>query len=476
MTGTAATPAETPIIDQLVAHVLGARFEDLDPLALAKAHTFLLDTLGVGVAGSSGASIDALIATVRRWGQGDEATVWVTGERLPAQLAAIVNAYQIHCLEYDCVHEGAVVHPMATVLSALMAYAERRSAQGNPVTGRDFLLALAIGVDVATFLGMAATGRIRFFRPATAGGMGAAAALARLEGLDATGVKDALGAMYGQTSGTMQAHVEGSPILGLQIGFNARGALSAVDLAAAGFRGPHDMIDGPHGYLRLIEGDNFDLSQIRPLIGRDWQIARLAHKPFPSGRLTHGVVDALMQLTKAHGFAAADVARIDGRVPPLVMNLVGRPDRPTPEPNYAKLCLAYVAGAYLVRGRVDVPEFADRATLNDPAIHAIAAKVHLELDGNPDQNALVPQWFKVTLTDGTAHEITLAQVYGHPDVALTDAENAAKFRRCVGYGRAPMPDAQAARLEQAVSQIETLPDAARLAALTVIPSARTQPD
>ena len=50
---------------------------------------------------------------------GDEATVWVTGERVSAQAAAMVNAYQIHCLEYDCVHEGAVVHPMATVLSTI---------------------------------------------------------------------------------------------------------------------------------------------------------------------------------------------------------------------------------------------------------------------------------------------------------------------------------------------------------------------
>ena len=460
------------IVDQLVGHVLGARFEDLDAVALEKARTFLLDTLGVGIAGSSGASIDALIACVSGWGEGDEATVWVTGERLPAQLAAIVNAYQIHCLEYDCVHEGAVVHPMATVLSALTAYAERRSGRGRPVSGRDFLLAMALGVDVATFLGMAATGRIRFFRPATAGGMGAAAALARLEGLDETGVKDALGAMYGQTSGTMQAHVEGSPVLGLQIGFNARGALSAVDLAAAGFRGPHDVIDGPHGYLRLIEGDSFDLDAVRPLIGREWQIARLAHKPFPSGRLTHGVVDALRRLTGAHGFGAADVARIEGRVPPLVMNLVGRPDRPAPEANYAKLCLAYVAGAYLVRGQVDVPEFASPEVLADPAIHEVAGKVELELDGNPDENALVPQWFKVTLADGTAHEIELTQVYGHPDVPLTAEENAAKFRRCVGYGRAAMSEGQAAALEAAVAEVETLSDAAKLAALTVAPGAR----
>jgi aconitate decarboxylase len=460
-----------PIIDRFVDHITGARWEDLDEATLAKVRIFLLDSIGVGIAGSSGAAIDPLVRTLKGWGTGDEATVWVTGERMPAGLAAIANAYQLHCLEYDCVHEGAVVHPMATVLSALMAHAERRAARGNPVTGRDFMLALCIGVDVATLLGVACTGPVRFFRPATAGGLGATAALARLEGLDRDRVKDALGAVYAQTSGTLQPHVEGSPMLGLQIGFNARAALHAVDLAMAGIPGPHDVLDGQYGYLRLIEDDRFDLDRIEPLLGRQWQINRLAHKPFPSGRLTHGVVDALIKLTARHGFTGADIARIDGRVPPLVMRLVGRPDLPDPSPNYAKLCLRYVAGAWMVRGQVDVPEFRDPAVLRDPAVHAAAAKVHLELDGNPDLNALDPQWFAVTLNDGTRHEIDLPRIYGHPEAALSEAENRAKFHRCMGYGRLPMPDLQAAAIEAAVAGMADAPDAAVLAGLTVIPGA-----
>ena len=298
--------------DRFADHIVGAQFEDLGAQDLAKAKTFLLDTLGVGIAGSSGAAVPELLATVQSWGQGDDATVWVTGERISVQAAAMVNAYQIHCLEYDCVHEGAVVHPMATVLSALLAYAERRSNQGTPVTGQDFLLAMAIGVDVATLFGVAATGPVRFFRPATAGGFGATAAIGRLAGFDHTGIKDALGAMYGQTSGTLQPHAEGSPLLGLQIGFNARGALSAIDLAAAGFRGPHDIIDGQYGYLPMFEDNKFDLEPVWDVLGSAWQVSQLSHKPFPSGRLTHGVIDALQKVTADLGIGANDIATITG--------------------------------------------------------------------------------------------------------------------------------------------------------------------
>lgn len=455
--------------DRFATHVAKVTFDDLDPTTVAKTKTFLLDSIGVGIAGSSGTALTDLKAMVGRWGAGDEATVWVTGERLPAQSAALLNAYQIHCLEFDCVHEGAVVHPMATILSALAAYAERRAGEQQPLSGRDLLLGLVVGVDIAALIGIAATGPVRFFRPATAGGIGAAAALARLDGLDADGIKNTMGAMYGQTCGTMQAHREGSPILGLQIGFNARGSLAALDLARSGLRCPQDIVDGMYGYLRLIENGDFDLAPVWQRLGSEWQITQVAHKPFPSGRLTHGVIDALMRLQEAHGFAREDVAGIHGRVPPLVYKLVSRPDQPAPEANYAKLCLAYVAGVYLAHGTVDIPHFKSQDMLRDSGVHEFASRITLELDDNPDENALDPQQFHVTLRDGTVHDITLDHVFGHPERPLTQAQNEEKFIRCCGHAIRPLRQQAIDAILGFVADLENQADAGRLARLTVPP-------
>ena len=461
----------TAAIDAFADHVAASTFEALSDIEIGKAKTFLLDSIGVGIAGSGGASMDALRAIVSSWGAGDEATVWVTGERLPAQQAAIINSYQIHCLEFDCVHEGAVVHPMATVLSAMMAHAERRALAGAPVNGRDFLAALCAGIDVATLIGVAATGPVRFFRPATAGGLGAAAALARMEGLDATGVKNAIGATYSQTSGTLQAHAEGSMLLGLQIGFNARAALCALDLAKADIRAPHDVIDGQYGYLQLIENGDFDLAPALEALGQPSQITQLAHKPFPSGRLTHGVVDALAQVMGERGIGADDIAGVHCRVPPLVYRLVGRPDMLEPEANYAKLCLRFIAGVYLARGRVDVPDFKSADMLNDPEVHRQATKIEVELDENPDPNALDPQSFTFTFADGSTHAMTLDHVVGHPKRPLTEVQNEDKFRRCVGYGRQPMKAGAADALVETIARLEDIDDVSVLAAMTVGDSA-----
>ena len=462
---------------RLARHVATTRYENLSPEAVARTSTFLLDTLGVGLAGSGGASVEALIALVAGWGAPSEgsgaARAWVSGEALPPYSAAVLNAYQIHCMEFDCVLEEAVVHPMATILSACLAHAERRRARGRPVSGRDLVLALNVGVDVASMLGRAGTGPIRFFRPATCGGFGTLAALASMEGLDEAAALDGLGAMYAQTSGTMQAHAEGSQLLGLQIGFNARAALCALDLARAGIRAPHDVVTGRYGYLRLMEDDAFSLAPFDDL-GRVPQMVRMSHKPFPSGRLTHGAVHALRELTGKHGVAPSDVVRIEAHVPPLVHRLVGRPDIPSPEPNYAKLCLPFVAGAFLAHGRVGLESFKGAARLEDAATHRFASLVEVVLDDNPDPNALDPQRFEIALADGRAITIALPRVFGHPDAPMSEAENEAKFRECAAAARLPIPAGAVETLIERTGAIFEMDDVAGLTDLMVAPGGRVR--
>ncbi|WP_319496024.1 MmgE/PrpD family protein [uncultured Cohaesibacter sp.] len=465
---TSNTPADAPKainpMERIARHVVETRLADLPAGTVQKIQTFLLDTIGVGIAGSRGAGVPELIDVARGWGDKPEATVWLTGEKMSAQSAAIVNAYQVHCLEFDCVHEGAVLHPMATILSAVMAWAEREAARGSTVSGAQLIPALAVGVDVSTMLGIVTDAPIRFFRPATAGGFGAVAALANLQGFDQRQVMDAMGAQYAQACGTLQPHVEGSPMLGMQVGFNSAAAIRSVDLAKAGFRGPHDIMTGQYGYFRLFEEDSEDLASFLPTLGREWQIDAMSHKPWPTGRLTHGAVDGLGQILAREGLTPADVAKVEVKVPALNYRLVGRPVIADPEPNYAKLCLRFVAGIFLAKGAVDVPDFLGEALL-DPSVHDFASRIDVVLDeANPDMNALNPQTITVTTTTGTVHTVHLPYVFGSPENPLTPEQNEEKFRRCATYGRAPLVDPQ--KLIDAVAGLENLSDVSTLARMT----------
>lgn len=448
-------------ITRFVEHVTRLRYEDLPPAAIAAAKTFVLDTLGVAIAGSGDTWAPRLATTAAGWGAGAEATVIGTPVRLPALSAAVVNGYQIHGIEFDCVHEGAVVHPMATVMSALLAEVERRGG----VDGKRFITALVAGVDVACSLGLAARGAMRFFRPANAGAFGAVAAVGKLRVLDAVALTSAFGIVYGHVSGTLQPHAEGSMQLGVQIGFNARGALTAVDLAADGLPGPREVLEGRYGYLRLFEAGEYDLAPVVAALGRAWRITELSHKPFPTGRLTHGTIDAIQRLRAEHGVTGEHVERLTARVPPLVARLVGRPDVPDPGTNYARLCLPFVAAVALAHGTVDVPDFASER-LRAPDIHTLARRVEVVVDGNRDENAIVPQVVEVTLRDGGRHAVTLDRVLGAPDRPLTREQHLAKFRRCWGYGCMALREAGADRLIALVDRLEEVDDVRDLIALT----------
>ena len=445
--------------DRLARHAIETRFEDLPADALAQAKTFILDTIGVGVAGSSAGGMAQLHSAASRWGAGDEAALWGRRARAPAPAAALLNGFAAHCQEYDCVHEGAVLHPMATLLPAVLAFADRAGG----VSGQALLTAVAVGVDVAVSLGVAAKTGLRFFRPATAGGFGATAAIGRLMGFGPASLVGAFGLQYAQASGTMQPHVEGNIALPMQVGFNSRAALQSCDLTFAGIAGPRDVFEGPFGYMRLFEGE-WDLAPALAALGTRWRVAEMSHKPYPAGRATHGGVEGILALQARHGFGAEEVEQLCVVGPPLISRLCGRPDLPAPTPSYARLCMAFVGAKVLQHGRIDLAHYRGDA-LTDPTTHALASRIVMIDDGTPDPNALTPQRVVVRLKSGAEHEWRCTAMLAAPDRRLSREQHLAKFRRCWEFAADTLSATAAETLVAMVDSLEHLDDTRRLTRL-----------
>lgn len=389
----------------------------LAPSTRASAEHLLGDTLAVGAAGRSFSETTGLAEAVRRWGAGTDARAIGSDERLPVPSAAFLNGFRIHCLEWDAVHSEAVVHALSVVTAALGAAIGRRGGCDPDAA----LTALAVGVDIASGIGIASTGAMRFFRPATAGVLGAALAVARIEGLDR--FDDVLGLAYSQAAGTMQAHVEGSIALPIQIAAAARAAITAVDLAAAGLSGPHDPLEGPFGFYSIVEEG--ELGRYTDTIGAPWRIEEVAIKPFPSGRASHAVLGTLDTLLRTGEIAPDTVARIEAFVPPLIHRLMARPVSDGMTASYARLSLPFLTALMLADGRIDPRRFTP-ATFADPAIDALAARFAITLDGNDDPNALDPQRIVVTLADGRVIERRVDHTLGSVAAPMSDEQTQAK--------------------------------------------------
>jgi 2-methylcitrate dehydratase PrpD len=385
----------------------------------ADAIRLLGDTLAVGAAGSTAPGASGVLATARSMGQGSDARLLGHAARLPAPSAAFVNAFQIHCLEWDAVHEAAVVHALSVVTAALHAAVDRR---GGCDEG-EALAALAVGVDVASGLGLSADSPLGFFRPAIAGLFGAALAVARIEGLSRDLFADVLGLAHSHAAGTMQAHVEGSIALPLQIANSARTAIQVVDLVKNGLTGPHDALEGPYGYFKLF--DHGQLSRYTNDIGNIWRISEVCTKPFPSGRASHAVLAALADIRDS----GRTISGLTAHVPPLVARLVGRPLKADMTPAYARLCLPLLSALMVRDGRIDPRTFPGES-FSDPQIQALAALIAVEVDDNPDLNALSPQRLVVRYADGSTEDIDIAHTLGSPFAAMTPAQSAQKYDLC----------------------------------------------
>lgn len=445
-------------LEAFVAHARYTRFNHLSREAVAAAKQAIEDSFACAIIGSRADGAEELRRAQNASPQSGTACVWGRAMRAHPLVAAMQNGHQLHALEYASVHERATVHAMSAILPAVMASADRDGG----IDGKELITAVAVGLDIAALLGMAAKQGSRFFRPSVCGGLGAAAALASVAASDETEAVALLSLAYSQLCGTMQAHAEASVALGLQIGFAARNALAAFDLARAGLTGPRDVFDGPYGYFTLFEPGG-DARPLLDRLGKEWAIAETSYKPFPCGRVSHGAIDALMRLRARRGFSAADVKKITLRVPPYAHRLGGRPLKADMNGPYARLCIRYLIACLLVHGEIGLGSYAKEA-LESPAIHAFAERVELCVDEAADINALSPQHLTLHLTEESVIEEPIPVLLGHPNNPMSRAEHAAKLELACANAAVFFSNQQRERIAALCAKLENLDDVRLLSA------------
>jgi len=421
-------------------HIENTSFDNLPRAVIEATNVVIADTIACGLAGSAESRAQSFRdLQMEHFGFGG-VPIWGTDAVMHPIAAAMANGYQVYCLEYASFHEAATVHSMSVILPTLMSHADKFGG----VSGKDLITAVNVGNDVACLLGLSATQGARFFRPGVCGAMGAGAALANLAKLDQTSTLGFLGLVYSQLSGTMQAHTEASMALGFQIAFSVRNVLTAFDMGRKYFSGPADVFDGPYGYFNLFESDG-DAAPYLDALGQDWRTAEISFKPFPSGRASHGAIDALARMMRAEGFAAADVEQVTLRVPPFVARLAGRPATAEMDGPYARLCLPYLVASQLIDGSIAVSTYS-LEKMDDRDRRALADRVAVETDTTADINALSPQTVTVALKDGRTFSDTIEVLLGHPSNPMAEAQHRAKFMTSAAAAASPLPGDLAERL------------------------------
>jgi 2-methylcitrate dehydratase PrpD len=149
-----------------------------------------------------------------------------------------------------------------------------------------------------------------------------------------------------------------------------------------------------------------------------------------------------MALRDQFGFVADEIEQIVVRGPSLINHLVNRPPVKLPSPNYARLCMPFALAKVLQHGSLDPMHFRGDA-LHDPQTFVLSQKVSMQIDDNPNPNALAPQVVSVRLRDGRVLEHGIDTMLASPKRPLSEEARMKKFQRCWSLAAEPMGDSAA---------------------------------
>ncbi|HEX4077511.1 MAG TPA: MmgE/PrpD family protein [Rhizomicrobium sp.] len=308
------------VTEQLGAFVAETNLANIPPAVIGRAKVSLLHDFTMTLAGRRVETIGHIIAR-RLWSAPPQATMLWDGSKIALEGAVFANAALMHARSQDDTHPGSTSHPGAATIPAALAVAEARGR-----TGAEFLTACILGYEIIGRVGRPVAGVVtpRGYRPAMLfGGFGAAAAAAKLLGLDGRTIADALGFAAHLAGGLGQVWHEGSPEWPLQLGFAARNGVTAALAAELGAGAAHQILEGPMGFYKALTGSTDAARSITDRLGEDWQIAEATIKPYPVCAILQGPVGIMIALAQEHRLTPDGIEEIRLELNPFEANYPG---------------------------------------------------------------------------------------------------------------------------------------------------------
>ncbi len=442
------------VTKELSAFVAGLRLDGLPAGVTERARLLVLDLVGNIVRARHDAeSTPALLSAARALGvaSGNSGVFGDSARYTPAG-AAFLNAALGHSLDFDDTHAAGSLHPGCPVIPAALAAGEMVGA-----TGADVLAGIVAGYEVACRVALAlpaAAHYARGFHPtATCGVFGAAAAAARVFGMDAAGVESALGIAGSQSAGSLQFLANGAWTKRSQVGWASMSGLTAATLAREGFKGPTDALEGAHGFFQGYAPSATPARAFDEL-GVAFELMQTAVKPYPSCRYGHAGIDAALDLR-----AEVEVEAIESivyAIPEAGLRLIAEPAAQKADPQNVvdgQFSGPFVIACALVTGDVAWDSY---ALLHDPRIRRLLKLIRCGA-GDPEVQAAAPANMAGRLTivaSGRTVSRLVLVPKGEPANFLSIEELRAKFG---ALARPVMGVSRADRLAEAVLTMDTAP-------------------
>jgi 2-methylcitrate dehydratase PrpD len=357
-------------LDEWARFAVRLTYDELPAATVDRTKQVLFDCIGAIAAGAQEPEVQRLTDKLLRRGSGS-APVVGAHMRGPPGVAAFLNGLAGTMLEIDEGNQFARGHPGIHVVPAALAAAQERGA-----TGRELLVAIALGYEIGSRIGIASKLRVTMHPHGTWGTVGAALAAARLNHaspeatFETVNVASTLG-----LATSRRTMLEGGTVRNSFAGFSNEIGLRAWDMVEAGFVGE---LDGVGTIFGSVAAEGFAPAEMTRDLGDRWEIARNYFKRHAACRYNHGAIDALLRLIDQEGgrIAPEAIERIE------VDTYIWAAQLDSQEPRNmlaAKFSLPFTLATTIVTGAASIPAFRDPAR-EDEQTRDLARRVSVRED------------------------------------------------------------------------------------------------
>jgi len=455
------------VAEDLSKNISGIGYADLPPETVDITKRSILDTIGVIIGASTlGEGCKEMVELAKEGGGKEESSIIAFGGKLPCWMAAFANGSMSHPLDYDDTYDEVAVHPTAATLPAALAVAERK----GKVNGKEFISAIALGNDLIIRLALGITVDISehgWLSPQLFGNFGAAAAAAKILGLNEEQISDALGITLSQAAGSLEVGMgTGSMVRAVRDAFTGKvGVISAL-MAQRGLSGVKTWLEGKAGLYNLYFRERYDFQPVTEELGKRFEGTYVGFKPWPACRISHPYLTALFQLMQEKDIKLEE---IESTV--LVVGGMGRmlclPEEVRRCPQKvidSKFSLPFTLGVALTHGKVALSHFTPEA-LKDPKVLASVEKISWRFDEERKSAGVEPGVIEVKVRSGDLFTMREDFAYGHPKNPIAMDDLIAKFRDCCNYSAKPLSADVVDKVIHLVTHLEEVEDVAQIVQL-----------
>ena len=417
--------------NEIVNYIESTKYEKLSDEVIDSVQDRILDSVGVAIAAfNDDAPIAARKYSLKRI-QNQGAYIWGTSNLVDSETAAFTNGTSVRYLDYNDTYLSLEpLHP-SDMIPGLVALAEE-----NNKSGKELILAIATGYELAVNLCDVASLRKFGWDHVSFTGLGAAAGASKLLDFDTEQIRSTL-AIYAVPHASMRQTRVGelSKWKGAAAANAVRNAIFAANVVSTGFTGPYDFFEGEMGYVnQLLGGELVNPDILLNMKSNNTnRILDTYIKKWPVEYHAQSAIDACIEL------------RENFEDPNLIKNVVIEtfkvayeiiakdPEKWDPKTREtADHSLPYTVAAALVDNNITQNSF-DQEKIQNKLIKKVLGLTSLNENddlskGYPDG---IPNRITVTLNNGNQYVSEVKYPRGHANNQMTRSEITAKFSKNV---------------------------------------------